>query len=112
MLRAIAVDLPGKWPEAAARGTVTLTFQHRNRRRIRLVTDKGEAFVLDLPQTVRMTEGDGLRLEGGGWIRVCAADEELIEVASADVAQLVRLAWHLGNRHLPVQIVGDRLRLR
>src|SRR5262249_35264257 len=68
--------------------------------------------LLDLPQTTRMTEGDGLELEGGGWIRVCAADEELLEVTSDDVARLVRLAWHLGNRHLPVQVIGDRLRLR
>jgi urease accessory protein len=112
MLRAIAIAKPGEWPDPEARGTVTLSFHDRHRRRIRLVTDKGEAFLLDLPQTARLVEGDGLRLAEGGWIRVCAADEPLLEVACESPAQLARIAWHLGNRHLPVQIVGDRIRLR
>ena len=112
MLRAIAIAKPGEWPDAEARGTVTLTFHDRHRRRIRLVTDKGEAFILDLPQTARLVEGDGLRLAEGGWIRVCSADEPLLEIACETPAQLARIAWHLGNRHLPVQIVGDRIRLR
>jgi urease accessory protein len=112
MLRAIGVAKPGEWPDAEARGTVTLTFHDRHRRRIRLVTDKGEAFILDLPQTARLAEGDGLRLAEGGWIRVCAADEALLEVTAASPADLARLAWHLGNRHLPVEFAEGRLRIR
>ena len=47
-----------------------------------------------------------------GLVEVKAAPERLAEIACADTAALVRVAWHLGNRHLPTQLVGDRLRIR
>ena len=59
-----------------------------------------------------MTEGDGLELDSGGYIRVRAAAEPVIEIEAADRADLLRIAWHLGNRHLPLQVVGERLRIR
>ena len=112
MRRAIAVHLPGHWPEEAAVETVTLAFLDRHRRRIRLVSDTGGAFLLDLPRAARLADGDGLELAGGGYIRVRAAAEPVLEIATAEPATLLRIAWHLGNRHLPVQIVGDRLCIR
>ena len=57
-------------------------------------------------------EDDGLELEGGGYLCVRAAGEPLFEIAAASPADLLRIAWHLGNRHLPVQIAGERLRIR
>jgi urease accessory protein len=112
MRRAVAYRRRGAWSADEARASVTLAYLDRHRRRIRLIDDAGEAFMLDLPETAHLNDGDGLLLEGGGYILVRAAPEPLIEVACADVAALARVAWHLGNRHLPVQIVGDRLRLR
>jgi urease accessory protein len=56
--------------------------------------------------------GDGLRLEEGGWIAVEAAPEDLAEIAATDTAHLLRLAWHLGNRHCPAEIALDRIYVR
>lgn len=102
----------GYWPEQEAAGTITLYFEERHRRRIRLVTDQGEEVLLDLPKAVAMADGDGLRLQDGRWLKVQAAAEPLIEVSHSDPEQLTRLAWHLGNRHLPTQIGRAVLRIR
>jgi urease accessory protein len=102
----------GHWPNEKAIGTLTLDFDARHRRRIRLTADHGEDVLLDLPKTVAMADGDGLQLDDGNWLRVRAAAEPLIEVNHADRHQLVRLAWHLGNRHLPTEIREDSLLIR
>jgi urease accessory protein len=112
MRRAIAVHQRGAWPEEAALDTVTLAYVDRHRRRIRLVAGSGQAFLLDLPRAHHLVEGEGLELEGGGYIRVRAAVEPVIEIEAEDHAALLRIAWHLGNRHLPLQVAGDRLRIR
>jgi urease accessory protein len=102
----------GQWPEEAAVDSVTLTFLDRHRRRIRLVADSGTPFLLDLPRAQHLAEGDGLELDNGGYVRVCAAPEPVIEIAADSATDLLRIAWHLGNRHLPLQVLEDRLRLR
>ena len=112
MRRAIAVHRRGLWPEDAAVDMVTLAYLDRHRRRIRLVAGSGEMFLLDLARAHQLVEGDGLELDGGGYVRVHAAPEPVIEIEAADRATLLRIAWHLGNRHLPLQIAGERLRIR
>jgi urease accessory protein len=112
MDRVIAVHRHGAWPAGSARGTVTLGFLDRHRRRLRLHGDDGTPFLLDLPRAVVLGEGDGLELEGGGYLAVRAAAEALAEIACRDGAELARIAWHLGNRHLPMQVAGARLRIR
>jgi urease accessory protein len=109
LLRAAPV---GSWPSAEATGSVTLGFDDRNRRRIRLVTDQGEPVLLDLAKAEPLAEGDGLGFEDGGWLVVHAAAEDVLDIAAADREHLARLAWHLGNRHTDMQVVGDRLRIR
>jgi urease accessory protein len=61
---------------------------------------------------VALHDGDGLVLDNGSIVRVTGKPEPLVEVAAADARALARLAWHLGNRHTDVQLVGDRLRIR
>src|SRR5215831_9034065 len=100
------------WPREKAAGTLTLDFDARHRRRIRLTADHGEEVLLDLPKAVAMADGDGLQLEDGRWLRVQAAAEDVIEIKHKDPHQLVRLAWHLGNRHLPTEIHNHVLRIR
>lgn len=112
MLRAIQVRPAGEWPRDQRWSSVTLACEDRYRRRLRLTTDAGEPFLLDLVQTTLLREGDGLALEQGGWIEVHAAPEPLLEVTAPDALGLLRLAWHLGNRHLPVQIERTRLLIR
>jgi urease accessory protein len=101
----------GHWSEASIAGSVTLSFDDRHRRRMVLAMDTGEEFLLDLPQAVALDDGDGLRLDDGRWIVVRAAPEALIEV-TADPTLLTRLAWHLGNRHLPARIEAHRILIR
>jgi urease accessory protein len=112
MRRAFAVHPRGTWLADEAVDTVTLASLDRHRRRIRLVGDSGEIFLLDLPRARQLADGDALELTEGGLIRVRAAAEPVLEIEAADPALLLRIAWHLGNRHLPVQVIGDGLRIR
>jgi urease accessory protein len=96
----------------AVRGTVTLAFADRHRRRIRLLDDAGEAFLLDLPHAVRLGDGDRLRLADGGVIVVRAAEEAVLTITCAGPIAASRIAWHIGNRHTPMQVLKDgRLRI-
>jgi urease accessory protein len=112
MRRAIAVHKAGHWPQEAAVDRVTLAFVDRHRRRLRLVADSGNPFLLDLARVQHMADGDGLELDDGAYMRICAAPERVLEIEADEPAGLLRLAWHLGNRHLPVQALEGRLRIR
>jgi urease accessory protein len=112
MIRATAVARAGTWPESEARDRIVLDFDERFRRRKVLCGEGGLQFLLELDAATALREGDGLALEGGGYVRVAAAPENLIEVRGRDAEALARLAWHLGNRHLPVAVKGDRLLIR
>jgi urease accessory protein len=110
--RATRVHPTGHWPQADAAGSVTLAFDDRFRRRIQLNDDSGNPFLLDLARTVVLNDGDALELDDGTLLIVRAAEEDLAEVRCPTPEALARIAWHLGNRHLPVQIAGDAVRLR
>lgn len=112
MLRAIEHHPAASWPTEKAADALSLDFDGRHRRRLTLATVKGETILLDLPKAVPMAEGDGLRLEDGRWLRVTAAAEPLMEIRAASAHDLARLAWHLGNRHLPAQIGDGVIRIR
>ncbi|OHC80353.1 MAG: Urease accessory protein UreE [Rhodospirillales bacterium RIFCSPLOWO2_12_FULL_67_15] len=107
MRRAVAVFSNGSWPLAEAAGTVTLAYHDRHRRRVRMNDDGGADFLLDLPQAAVLRQGDGLALEGGGYIQVRAALEAVADIAAESPEHLARLAWHIGNRHVPVQVLPD-----
>ena len=102
----------GGWIERTARDVVTPDFDDRFRRRKLYVGAKGTEILLDLPEARVLRDGDGLLMEGGGVVLVRAAAEPLIEVTSADPRHLLRLAWHLGNRHLPAEIGEGRMLIR
>jgi urease accessory protein len=102
----------GHWPNEQAAGSVTLDFDARHRRRIRLTTNQGEDVLLDLPKAVAMANGDGLQLDDGRWLKVQATPELLVEIKHKDPNQCIRLAWHLGNRHLATEIQDQVLRIR
>lgn len=102
----------GHWPKEKTAGTLTLDFDARHRRRIRLTADQGEDVLLDLPKAVAMSDGDGLQLDDGRWLEVHAATEPIVEVRHKNPHEFTRLAWHLGNRHLPTEIRDDVLCIR
>ena len=111
MIRAIKVSKHHRWNEAPA-DTIVLDFDDRHRRRMAMTGTRGLAFLLDLENATALRGGDALVLEDGRLVEVVAAPEPLIELRGVDPRQMVRLAWHLGNRHLPVQLAGKHLRIR
>jgi urease accessory protein len=102
----------GCWDEGRQVDRVLIDHDLRHRRRIVLRTESGNELLIDLPHAVRLKDGDGLRLEDGRVVRVCARSEPLLEIHAPEESALVRIAWHLGNRHLPMQLAGDRIRIR
>ncbi len=111
MIRATQVRGQYRWAEAPA-DTVVLDFDDRHRRRMAMTGTRGLEFLLDLENAVALRGGDALVLEDGRLIEVVAAPEPLLEIRGHDPGHLVRIAWHLGNRHLPTQIMGRGLRIR
>jgi urease accessory protein len=111
MVRAVKVEPQHRWTEPPA-DTVVLDFDDRHRRRMAMTGTRGLEFLLDLEAAVALRGGDALVLEDGRLIEVVAAPEPLIEIRGSDPHHLIRVAWHLGNRHLPTQIMPKGLRIR
>jgi urease accessory protein len=111
MLHAHSVVPSGAWSGEPA-DTVVLDYDERYRRRVAMTGVRGLGFLLDLPEAVMLRAGDGLKLEDGRIVEVVAAPESLVEIRAADAAALTRIAWHLGNRHLPTELMTKSLRIR
>ncbi len=111
MIRVGAIHPAGTWPGPAA-DRVLIDFDRRHRRRLVLTAEGGLDLLIDQPHAVRLRDGDGLELDDGRIVAVVAQAEALLEINAHGPAELVRIAWHLGNRHLPVQLLGDRIRIR
>lgn len=111
MIRATRILAKGQWPKAAD-DNVVLDYDQRHRRRMAMEGTGGLAFLLDLADAVPLQDGDGLQLEDGRIVAVSAAPEHLAEITAASAADLMRIAWHLGNRHLPADLRPDRIRIR
>src|SRR6266481_10195083 len=111
MIRATQVRAQHRWTEAPA-DTVVLDFDDRHRRRMAMRGTRGLEFLLDLENATVLRNGDALVLDDNRLIEVVAAPEPLAEIRGNDPQHLVRVAWHLGNRHLPTQIMAKGLRIR
>ncbi len=97
----------GNWPRLAT-AKVVLGYEDRFLRRKRLVTASGEGFLVDLAETSNLLAGDAFELADGRLVEIAAAEEPVLVVTG----DLVRLAWHIGNRHTPCQIEPNRLVIR
>ena len=112
MKRVTAIKPAGQWDMSAARDTIVLDAQDRHRRRVVFVGAEGATYLLDLPRPAQLRDGDALVIEDGAVVRVTGKPEPLVEISAANAQELARLAWHIGNRHIEVQIAGDALRIR
>src|SRR3981081_2013612 len=104
MLRATRVQGQYPWKEAAA-DSVVLGFDDRHRRRMAMTGTRGLEFLLDLENAVALRGGDALGLDDNRLIEVGAGPGARLEIRGQGPQHLVRVAWHLGNRHLPTQIM-------
>ena len=112
MKRASQTRSAGCWDAKAAIDRVVLDADERHRRRVVLTGERGTVFLLDLPWAVALRDGDGLVLDDGSVIRVAGKPESLVEIDARTPHELARLAWHIGNRHIDMQVAGGRLRIR
>ena len=111
MIRATQVRGQHRWTESPA-DTVVLDFDDRHRRRMAMRGTRGLEFLLDLENAIVLRGGDALVLDDNRLVEVVAAPEPLAEIRGNDPQHLVRVAWHLGNRHLPTQVTAKGLRIR
>jgi len=86
--------------------TITLNYNDRFIRRKKLISDNKIEFLVNLPETISVNKDDGFLLDDGNLILIKYAKETLIEIRSED---LIKLSWHIGNRHIPCQIETNRL---
>ena len=111
MIRATKVEA-GSTSTANAIDRVLLDFDARYRRRTAMQSQSGLDFLLDLERAQRLRHGDLLVLEDGRRVRVEAAPEDLVDIRCEAEGGLTRIAWHLGNRHLPVMLAPGRILIR
>ena len=108
-MRADRILPAGTWDTTTAVDSLLIDYQDRYRRRILLRTQSDQPILLNLPTTTHLRDQDGLQTQHGP-ILVRAKPEPLLAIA-APSHTLLRIAWHLGNRHLPVQLLPTELRL-
>jgi urease accessory protein len=108
--RIVAIKQAGTF--AAPIDRVVLDAGDRQRRRIVLTGERGTRVLLDFADPVKLRGGEGLLLDNGSVVEVVGAAEPLVEVSARTPAGLVRLAWHIGNRHTDIQFAGKTFRIR
>lgn len=92
--------------------TVILDYAQRSADKVTVTGANGTVIDIELHMPVRLRTDDLLLLDDGTLVEVVAAPEPLIEARAFDLAGLSRLAWHLGDRHIPVQVLTNRVRAR
>lgn len=97
--------------EIQAIESVELTFDQRERSRVRVALASGEEIGIQLKIGTMLSHGDKLALDDGRIAEVIAADESLHEVRAGSSARLARIAYHVGNRHVPLQVESEYLLL-
>lgn len=114
MLKVVSVQAAGAWSgtpldvivldaaERTAKSAEARTFS----------TVAGHSLVVTTKNLPNVRAGDAFVVENGGFVEIVGKPEALMEIRPASEADLVRVAWQLGNHHLPVQIVGNKVRTR
>ncbi|GAB5428715.1 MAG: urease accessory protein UreE [Devosia indica] len=111
-MRRATAHLPANHGKTPIIDTITLAHDERRLRRKLLTGAKGTEVMVDFPGTVTLDHNGALELEGGELVGVLAAQEPLHEIRARDAGHLLRLAWHIGNRHTPAQLEPDRILIK
>jgi urease accessory protein len=112
MLRVVRVVSSAQSDSARHIDSVMLAPDQRRLQSAHLTGVNGTPIGLMLPEPVMLRMGDAFELDDGSFVDIVIEPEPLIEVRGNDLTHLARLAWHLGDRHVPVQVLTNRLRLR
>ncbi len=107
MLRATSIVRKPAVKAEHVSDSVTLDHERRHCRRIALKSDAGVRFLLDLEKACVLDDGDALGLEDGRLVLVKAAAQRLLEIRAENPLRLLRVVWHVGNRHTPAEITAD-----
>jgi urease accessory protein len=109
MIRATAiVRRPAVKAERVA-DSLVLDHDARQRRRVALKAEGGLEFLLDLERASIIEDGDAVKLEDGRLVQIKAAPEKLIAITTDNPLRLMKVAWHLGNRHVATEITSEAL---
>jgi urease accessory protein len=87
-----------------------LTFEARCKSRLLLTLDNGEQAALSVERGRTLRDGERVKIEDGREVEIVCAEESLLEAISGDPLLIAKAAYHLGNRHVAVQLMPDRLR--
>jgi len=109
--RVTEVKRAGAWSAAPA-DRVVLDADDRQRRRVVLTGENGTKVLVDFEKPVTLRNGDALLLDDGSLVAVTGQAEPLVEVAAKVPGEMVRLAWHIGNRHTDIQFIENAFRIR
>lgn len=112
MIRGTKIVPAGRWDAARAATSYHAVYEGRFRRRMVLTLSDGSDVLLDLDSPTLMRDGDGLALTDGRIVLVVAEAEALVEIRAASMDALLKLAWHVGNRHIGAMIHDDRITIR
>ena len=92
--------------------SVMLAPDQRRLQTAHLTGVNGTLIGLMLPEPVTLRMGDAFELDGGDLVEIVVEPEALTEIRANDLTHLARLAWHLGDRHVPIQVLANRIRMR
>ncbi|MCO5092575.1 urease accessory protein UreE [Bosea sp. (in: a-proteobacteria)] len=109
MLRATSVLRKAAVKADRVADTIALGHKDRNRGGATVTTAGGLSVTIDLDRPAVLNDGDALKLEDGRLVQVRAAAESLLEIRAENPLRLIRLAWHLGGRHVPAEMTAEAL---
>lgn len=112
MIRGTKILPAGQWDAARAATFYRADYEGRFRRRMVLTLADGSDVLLDLDTSTLMCDGDGLALTDGRIVMIVAEAETLVEIRADSINGLLKLAWHVGNRHIGAMIHDDRITIR
>tara|TARA_B100000123_G_scaffold266085_1_gene237870 strand:+ start:632 stop:1078 length:447 start_codon:yes stop_codon:yes gene_type:complete len=85
---------------------ISLTYEERFIRRKKLITDKGVEFLVNLKEAKNIDENQFFELDNGKLIKIVSKKENLIEITGDNINKII---WHLGNRHVQVEIKNNKV---
>ena len=112
LLRGSVILPAGSWDPARESDRIVADHDQRHRRRLLLRTQSGCELLLDLPRARHLRDGDAIACDDGSVVRIASSPERLLEITADSPGALLRLAWHLGNRHLPTSLTAEGLLIR